>query len=126
MILSDTNGHSPAWHSKDIKPGNAQRRGEAFEREFFAKRNLTVLNREEQGPTFYSAAWGTSTNIDVTLCSTELRNYISNHTHRDYCPASDHVGIDMTVCLAEDEPPNYRFNFRGAKGRLEYMERSSF
>ena len=110
LILSDLNGHSPCWHSKD---SNA--RGLEQEREFFQKRNLHVLNRAEQGPTFYSRVWGTSTNIDVSLCSPELKDYIKNHTHRDFCPASDHVGIDMTLCLAEDVDAPYHFNYRAVR-----------
>jgi len=67
IILGDLNAKSPLWHCP-----NTDENGEKFE-ELIEQHNLTVINKEEQPPTFRGRA-GVESNIYVTL----TKGYICN------------------------------------------------
>ena len=91
LLHGDFNAHSQMWYSET---DNA--RGKVFEADLIQEFNLNVLNTPGM-PTFYSAAHESETNIDVTMCTSDIYKFVKNHVHRDPVPAAGHVGLEYTL-----------------------------
>ena len=94
VIGSDTNAHSPLWHSVYTRDTRCRVRGGKVE-ELINAHALCILNRAGQPPTFRSHV-GTST-IDVTLASRRIARRIHDWLVDESVSTSDHNAITFTV-----------------------------
>lgn len=98
LLGCDANSHHLAWGSKDSNP-----RGEKLY-EFLVASDLRLLNRGSR-PTFFNRV--SETIIDITFCSPDLENYISNWTVSQEVTLSDHKKIEFD--LSADRTPMIPF-----------------
>lgn len=91
IIGADVNGHSCLWHCP-----RSNKRGRLVE-ELIDYFDLTVANMPGQTPTYDREGMGSS-NIDVTLLTSQVRNLISGWTVRDITD-SDHNVISFSLKL---------------------------
>lgn len=95
IIMADVNAKSVTWHCD-----NTDERGEEVEL-MIAERALTVLNRENNPPT-YRGRVGVNSNIDVTLASEGVSAAIRGWKVEDMLTSSDHNMIHMCVEKTHD------------------------
>lgn len=134
LIAVDSNARSSLWG-----PQRSDERGEKFE-ELIRASDMHVLNRIEQGPTFWTARG--SSYIDVTLGSSSMSQLVGEWKIRNEWSTSDHKSIDIRLRVPkrsdDREMVNMRFDIRRAdwerfaetltnlsKSRLETIEVSS-
>ena len=104
IILGDFNSHSMLWGSHKL-----DKRGKIVE-EFIVNNDLIILN--DQSPTHFNLSYGSSSAIDITLCSSSIATSIEWQTS-DYLYGSDHY--PLTIKIAEPIPvinmhnPRYKF-----------------
>ena len=96
LILADSNAKSPLWNSKVT-----DNRGEQLE-ELILANNLTILNQPGNPPTFQNRA-GASSNIDITLATPNLANYVRDWKVETCQTISDHNLITFSISLADDQ-----------------------
>ena len=124
LIVADANSKSVLWNSK-----LTDARGEQLEELIFAH-NLTILNQPGNPPTYRGPA-GASSNIDVTLATTNLANRIKLWKVEDGQTSSDHNIITFKISLTdgldiveeeEEESLNYnvkKMNWEKFKSKLK-------
>lgn len=134
LIAVDSNARLSLWGSQ-----RSDERGEKFE-ELIREFNMQILNRIEQGPTFWTARG--SSYIDVTLVSSSMSQFVGEWKVRNEWSTSDHNSIDIRLRVPKKSDDrgtvNMRFDTRRAdweqfaetltnlsKSRLETIEVSS-
>ena len=88
LVCMDSNSHSPMWGSRDTNP-----RGENLEISILSN-NLSIVNTGT-ADTFISPV-GSSV-IDITLCSPDILNLISDWRVNPDPQGSDHLRIEFTL-----------------------------
>ncbi|XP_050066367.1 uncharacterized protein LOC126555491 [Aphis gossypii] len=109
VIGADVNGHSVLWHCP-----KSNNRGLLVE-ELIEDFDLTVANRPSNIPTYDREGMGSS-NINLTLLTSQTRNLISDWTVRDVTD-SDHNVVTFNIKLRGSVArvsTNHRFNTRKA------------
>ena len=96
LILEDSNSKSTLWNADETDA-----RGELLEELIFAN-NLIILNQPGNPPTFRNET-GASSNIDVTLATTNLANRVKNWKVEDGLTTSDHNVITFNISLTKDQ-----------------------
>ena len=114
LIIGDMNSHSQSWGYPDL---NA--RGEEIE-EWQAENRLTLLNKPEDKPSFFSRVWLTSTTPDLAFATNDISKKSSREVG-DQLATSDHrpiiLHIDATYTPLENSTIP-RWNFKKANWNL--------
>ena len=84
VLLGDYNAHSPVWGCQ-----NVDTRGRLVE-DLIANNNLCLLNNKT--PTYVHPATGSTSAIDLSLCSANIMTQFTWEVHDDLC-GSDHFPI---------------------------------
>ena len=70
IIVGDFNSHSQSWGYNHL-----DNRGVEIE-DWQDENNLTLINRPNDAPTFYSRVWHTTSTPDIALCTEDLHRII--------------------------------------------------
>ena len=101
LLVGDLNAHNRLWYGKRTDP-----RGELIER-ILEKYNLTCLN--DKSPTYYNINNQTSSNIDLSIISTNKSLTYAWET-LPYLHGSDHYPITLTSILRQTTENLPRWN----------------
>ena len=90
IVLGDFNSHSPSWGYSDL---NA--RGEELEN-WQTETGLLLIYEEESPDTFFSRAWKTTSNPDLTFVTSDIEPQAFRKVY-DQLAGSDHRPIILTI-----------------------------
>ena len=97
IIVGDFNSHSQRWGYNHI-----DNRGDEIE-DWQDENNLTLINRPNDTPTFYSRVWHTTSIPDIALCTEDLHGIIERELGNQL-RGSDHRPVYLTFvtqCLTQ-------------------------
>ena len=90
IIVGDFNSHSPSWGYTDL-----DKRGEEIE-DWTIDKNLLLLNKPSDPPTFWSRAWKTSSSPDLAFATEDLEKNTTRAV-QDQLGGSDHRPILLKI-----------------------------
>lgn len=104
LIAIDANARSPEWHDRVLNHD-----GREME-DFISTHDLVILNRRGQPTTFWRPDG--ESNPDLTLCTSEVSQYVRNWTIRADWTTSDHRVIELEVSQTREPIAPYAGRFR--------------
>ena len=90
VILGDFNSHSPSWGYEEMNT-----RGEQVE-DWMIEKNLLLINKPSDPPTFWSRTWKKSTCPDLAFATENLEK-IAERTVSDQLGSSDHRPVILKI-----------------------------
>ena len=118
IIVGDFNSHSQSWGYNHI-----YNRGEEIE-DWQDENNLTLINRPNDAPTFYSRVWHTTSTPDIALCTEDVHRIIEREVGNQL-GVSDHRPVYLTIAVKTVSVPVLpRWNYKKANWLL-YHHRTS-
>ena len=118
IIVGDFNSHSQSWGYNHI-----YNRGVEIE-DWQDENNLTLINRPNDAPTFYSRLWHTTSTPDIALCTEDLHRIIEREVGNQL-GGSDHRPVYLTIAEKTVSAPVLpRWNYKKANWLL-YHHRTS-
>lgn len=109
IIMGDLNAHNYAWGSASVNS-----RGREVH-EVISELNLIIMN--DGAPTHFSSAYGSLTNIDLTICSPETAGQYQWSVMED-CYGSDHFPTSLELLTWSNTKNKKAFNYKKADWTL--------